>query len=73
MGSSNQEKLLTIVRSDSDVCHTCAHANGAVWPPGHLATVSVGVCGICGAEVAVCPASDWDWPDIKGRKPQREF
>jgi hypothetical protein len=68
-----KDELKKIVRTDGSICGDCAKANGAVWPDGHVATWSEGTCSVCKQTVATCAVSDWDWPDVKGKKASREF
>jgi len=49
------------------VCADCAHAHGAFWPRGHLATMSVSHCDACGQAKVTCSVGDWDWPKGKPR------
>jgi hypothetical protein len=67
------DELKKIVRTDGSICGDCAKANGAVWPNGHVATWSEGICSVCKQTVVTCAISDWDWPDVKGKKASREF
>lgn len=71
---ANETALEKLIRTDGSICADCATDNGAVWPDGHLATSSVGKCGVCGHDdVATCSVSDWNWPNYRGRKAKREF
>lgn len=49
------------------ICAGCAMDNGATWPDGHIATLSVSKCQVCEQEKGTCDVSDWNWP--KGKKP----
>jgi hypothetical protein len=53
---------------DISVCRDCAKAAGGIWPAGHLATQSVGLCRECERERPTCSLSDWSWPGRIGRK-----
>lgn len=66
-------EIKDLVRTDGSICMPCAHANGAKWPSGHLATHWNGVCNVCGKISVCCAASDWDWPSITTVKAGREF
>lgn len=57
---------------DIPICDSCAKTNGGTWPKDHVATFSMGTCGVCGRNDATCALSDWSWPGRK-TKLDREF
>lgn len=44
------------------VCDPCAKRRGATWPTGHIATMSINTCDLCGKEDSCADASDYNWP-----------
>jgi hypothetical protein len=69
----NSETLAKLVRDDGAICYRCARERGAKWPDGHQATHWMGECCVCGKTVGCCAVSDWNWPNVTGRKADREF
>lgn len=47
------------------VCSPCAEKAGGRWPKGHVATFHVGICHVCGEEIAVTEPRDWRYPNLK--------
>lgn len=69
----SQDMIADLLTRDGSICAGCAEAYGAVWPEGHVATCSVGVCVLCNEHVPTCAVSDWSWPQHRGKKAPREF
>jgi len=53
MAKKNKEKKL------SYICRTCAISLGGMWPEGHVATVTPGVCDNCGLSNGLAHVHDW--------------
>ena len=66
------DEIAEMIRSSGNICCDCAETHGAVWPDGHLATWWLGVCTVCKQKTSCCCTSDWEWPDVKGRRAPRE-
>lgn len=55
------------------VCSSCGAKYGRGAPAGHVCTVHIGVCGICGKERAVTEPRDFgglvkDWNNAKAKQ-----
>lgn len=52
------------------VCFDCAELCGHGAPEGHVCTVHIGICGVCGEKKAVTEPSDFRWlkPEWKSHK-----
>jgi hypothetical protein len=46
------------------ICADCAKGAGGHWPPGHIATVHMGYCDVCGLYMPVCSPRNWCNPKI---------
>lgn len=49
------------------ICFECAKARGAVWPEGHVATMTEITCKYCNGknqkEIFIAPWVDYNWPN----------
>jgi len=46
------------------ICRECAIGADGRWPEGHLATISVQHCNVCGKHTACASMRDWGYPTI---------